>query len=128
MTVALSVGVDDLPLWEGTTEAEKARLDAIQRAHDHANAQWKETAYAALVTCARRLATLTADDVWQELHGAKPATHNLSALGPLFLIAARKGLIRKTGRMVPTILTQRHRDVTEWASLNLDPAETARAS
>lgn len=128
MTLALSVGVDDLPLWEGTTEAEQARLDAIRRVHEHANAVWKETAYAALLTCARRYAVFTSDLVWAELKGSKPATHNLSALGPLFLIAARKGLIRKTGRMVPTTLTQRHRDLTEWASLVLDEQGAARAS
>lgn len=128
MTLSIQVGVDDLPLWEGSTEAEEARLAAIQRAHDHANAVWKETAYAALLTCARRYAVFTADSVWAELKGSTPATHNPSALGPLFLIAARKGLIRKTGRLVPTTLTQRHRDLTEWASNIMDQEEIARAS
>ena len=128
MTLAIQVGVDDLPLWEGSTEAEEARLEAIRRAHEHANAVWKETAYAAVLACARRLAVFTADSVWAELQGSKPATHNPSALGPLFLIAARKGLIRKTGRLVPTTLTQRHRDLTEWASNIRDEQEVARAS
>lgn len=128
MTLAIQVGVDDLPLWEGSTEAEQARLAAIKAAHDHANAVWKETAYTAIVTCARRLAVLTSDDVWAELKGSKPATHNPSALGPLFLIAARKGLIRKTGQVVPTTLPRRHRDLTEWASNILDQEEIARAS
>ena len=128
MTLSLSVGVDDLPLWEGSTEAEQARLDAIQRAHEHANAVWRETAYAAVLACARRFRVFTADSVWAELKGAAPTTHNPSALGPLFLIAARKGLIQKTGRLVPTVATQRHRDLTEWRSLVLDHQETACAS
>ena len=128
MTLALQVGVDDLPLWQTTTEAEQTRQDAIKAAHEHANAAWKETAYAAILTCARRFAVFTADCVWEELKGATPATHNPSALGPLFLIAARKGLIRKTGQVVPTTLPRRHRDLTEWASNILDQEEIARAS
>lgn len=124
--VPRSGGLDDLPLWAGTEQdaarAEAAREAAIQQAHDHANEAWKQVAYAALVAVARRKAVFTADCVWLALHDAKPVTHEPSALGPLFRIAARKGLIQKTGRLVPTTQSQRHRDLTEWRSLIVDAA------
>jgi hypothetical protein len=112
-----SSGVTDLPLFNASLEVQEARERAIQAAHDHANEAWKQAAYSAIVECARRLARLTSDDVWDHLQGSRPATHNPSALGPLFRIAARRGVIQKSGAMVPTRLERRHREVTEWVSL-----------
>ncbi len=110
--------MDDLPLFADLADA--AKEAGIQAAHDHANEQWKQTAYAALVEVARRLARFTAQDVWAHLKGAKPATHEPSALGPLFLIAARHGICAKTGRYVRPVTTTHHRDVAEWESLIVD--------
>jgi hypothetical protein len=119
---APSPGVVGLPLWTETDQAaaEKAREEAIQRAHEHADRKWRETAYAAILTVARRLSKFTADDVWAELKGSSPKTHNASALGPLFRIAAGKGICRKTGEQRPTVQVQRHRDLTVWESCILD--------
>lgn len=119
--------LDGLPMWEAAKQdddalaaAERARTLAIQQAHDHANETWKQAAYSALVEVARKCATFTACDVWAHLKGAKPTTHEPSALGPLFLIAARKGICAKTGRYVRPVTTTHHRDVAEWASCILD--------
>lgn len=112
--------VDDLPLFATDDDAQRARDAAIQQAHDHANETWKQTAYSALVEVARTCATFTSVEVWKHLHGAKPTTHEPSALGPLFLIAARKGICQKTGRYVYPATTTHHREVAEWESLVLD--------
>lgn len=93
-----------------------ARADAISRADTHADAEWKETAYAAIVKCARMRLTFTADEVWEELAHTDATTHEPSALGPVFLRASKAGLIRKTGRTQLSRQTQRHRDLTIWES------------
>lgn len=128
--------LDALPLFESAKQddaalaaSEQARNDAIQRAHDHANAQWKQTAYAAICEVARRNPLFTSDAVWAHLQGAKPATHEPSAIGPLFLLAAKHRICMKTGRYVRSTSTDHHRDVAEWQSLICDATEgVSRAS
>ena len=111
----------DLPLAASSLAVHEATEAGIQAAHDNANTAWKQTAYAAIVTVARRQPRITADDVWRELEGSTPATHNPSALGPLFRIAARNGIIRKIpGEMVMTVLARRHREIQVWESLIQD--------
>lgn len=110
------------PLFAASLEVHEATEAGIQAAHDHANDAWKQTAYAAIVTLARRLPRFTSDEIWKELKDAQPATHEPSALGPLLRIAAHKGLIVKSGEMVKTKLARRHRDVTVWRSLIQDRA------
>lgn len=120
--VPKSGGLQDLPLFADAPAAAAAREAAIQQAHDNANEAWKQNAYAALVAVSRRKEFFTSDDVWEELEGTTAKTHAPSAIGPLFRIAARKGLIQKTNQSLPTVQTQRHRDLTVWRSLNRDAA------
>lgn len=97
-----------------------ARDDGIRRADEHANPEWRDFAESALDWCAHNLATFTADDVWKRLAamGAPPvATHNPSALGPVFMRAARRGRIVKTGRYPLTVNPTRHRNLTEWQAV-----------
>ena len=108
------------PLFAASLAVHEATEAGIQAAHDSANKRWQQVAYAAIVAVARREPTFTADAVWAELQGATPATHALSALGPLFRIAADRGLIRKSGRHLPTTQAQRHRDLVEWRSCITD--------
>lgn len=111
----------DLPLAAASLAVHEATEAGIQAAHDHSNTTWKQTAYAAIVAVARRQPRLTADDVWSELKGSTPATHNPSAIGPLFRIAARNGVIRKLpGELVKTVLERRHREIQVWESLIQD--------
>ena len=100
-------------LFDQPTPSE-ARHDAITRADDHANPEWREQAFTALTKVARMRLTFTADDVWDELAGADETTHNPSALGPVFLRASKAGLICKTGELRLSRQTQRHRDLTVW--------------
>lgn len=97
--------------------AQAARDDGIARAGAHAPAQWREAAQGALAWCSAHHETFTADEVLARLGDVgAPAAHNLSALGPVFLAAARAGDIRKTGTLRPSRLARRHRDLTVWES------------
>lgn len=92
----------------------EARDDAIARADDHANPEWRERAYQAVRKVARMRLDFTADEVWDELADVSETTHNPSALGPVFLRAAKAGVIVKTGELRLSKHTQRHRDLTVW--------------
>jgi hypothetical protein len=111
------------PLWRGDrrnrtieTVALAAREDAIRRADEHADTEWKDRAYAVLVAIAGRGVPFTADDVWDSLAAYSEATHEPAALGPVFRRAAKAQLIRKTGRLIPSRHPRRHRDLTEWVA------------
>lgn len=115
----------DLPLWavpspEKVTTATQAKARAIQTAEDHAAKRWRENAWKALRLCADIMATFCSEDVWDAMQkaGADPleSDRNPSALGPIFLRAARADLIRKTGRTRPSTRDVCHRDLTEWES------------
>lgn len=102
----------------GQLSFDEARSDGIRRADDHADIEWKHDAYDCIALCARRGRPFTADDVVELLEQCNSATHEPSALGPVFLRASRDRLIRKTGRMVPSRFARRHRDLTEWVAVD----------
>ncbi|HEX7828668.1 MAG TPA: DUF87 domain-containing protein [Thermoanaerobaculia bacterium] len=117
-----------LPLFAASLAVHEATECSIQAAHEHADETWKQTAYAAIVCIARRQAKLTADDVWEELKGSTPTTHEPSALGPLIRVAANKRVIRKLpGELVKTRFERRHRELQVWESLIVDSPESAVA-
>lgn len=91
--------------------AQAAREEAIQRVEENAPPSWNREADATIRAVAARGEPFTADDLW-EAGLEKPPTP--AALGPVFLRAAKAGLIRKTGRLIPTRDPVRHRDLTEW--------------
>jgi hypothetical protein len=98
-------------------DAMTARDLAIARSQSNAAPGWKAAAAEAVRWCAQHMATFTTDDVLLRLADQQVTpTHNLSALGPVMLSAARAGVITKTGQLRPTRLAQRHRDLTVWAS------------
>ncbi len=124
-----SDGWSDLPLAATSLAVHEATEAGIQAAHEHADETWKQTAYAAIVTVARRQKKLTADSIWKELDGSTPKTHNASALGGLIRIAARKGIIKKAvGELVKSELlnekgeARNHREIQVWDSLIMDQA------
>lgn len=91
-----------------------AKEDAIGRADTHADSDWKEAAYRAVCDVAERLVDFTADDIWPLLERSGESTHEASALGPVFLRAARENLIEQTGEMRQTRFARRHRKLTVW--------------
>ncbi len=95
-------------------DAAAAMEDAIGRANAHADSDWKEAAYQAVVEVAGRMRDFTADDVWPLLEQSGEWTHEPAALGPVFIRAARAGVIEQTGEMRQSRYARRHRKLTVW--------------
>lgn len=98
-------------------DAIAAKEVGIRQADENADEGWKEAAYSAVLVFSETLSTFTADDVWDAIERDFPnaSTHEPAALGPVFLRAARAGLIQKTGQLRMTRNSRRHRDLTVWA-------------
>ena len=90
--------------------------EAMNRAYVHADESWRIAAYAAVQRLARKQRDLTTDDVWDAIP-AEFETHEPRALGPIMAMAARNGIIRKTGTWKETTRPAAHqRPVAVWAS------------
>lgn len=113
--------VDTHPSLFDPPAAAAAKSEAIEKVELNAAEQWKVDAFAAVKHLAETRSEFTADDVWERLLLVYPdsTTHQPSALGPIFLRAARQNLIRNTHMVVPTKIARRHRDITVWKSLVL---------
>ena len=102
--------------------ADLNRLDAIQRADDHADPDWHDVAYGCVLAVARRCATFTTDEVLIELAN-HPAitTHEPRALGPVMMRAQRANVIAATDQFVNSEAVSRHRAPKRvWASLIIE--------
>lgn len=93
---------------DGTAERE----EAIARADEHADPDWKEIAYRAIVWLARVYSEFTTDDVWDAMVRWYPqaTTHEPRALGAIMRKAARNGVIEKTDRVRESIRPVCHRN------------------
>lgn len=96
--------------------ATEAREHGIAQVEDNADEEWRMIAGHVVMLLAATGEPFTADHVvatleaeWPDVH-----THNLAALGPVIRTAARNGEIVKTGRLVPSTIARRHRDLVEW--------------
>lgn len=96
-------------------EARRQADAAIERAYNGADPEWKAAAAWAVFYVAKNKRVFTGDDVWAV---GLPRPREPRALGPIMLRAAKKGLIRKTGRMVPSAVPKDHMNPHyEWESL-----------
>ena len=78
--------------------------------------EWRARALDALHVVARRQAELTGDDVWQQL--GEVDDRYAAAMGPIFRMAAKAGVITSTGRFVESQRPSRHRcGIRVWRSL-----------
>lgn len=115
---------DDLSRERAAMAATKAATEAaIAQVDENADEAWKAAALEAIRLCALEHTEFTADEVWVRL-AERPdlSTHEPAALGPVFLRAARAGWIHNTDRRRKrSILAQRHRELTIWASLLQQP-------
>jgi len=76
----------------------------MEQVDDAADKNWKQVANAAIRATARRLSTLTADDVWETLEGwGVPAPREPRALGPRMTHAVKEGWIIRTDEYRPSI-------------------------
>lgn len=102
----------DLFDWDAARQSREA---AMGRADDHADADWKDAALAAVYAAALERQTLTSEHVLP-LIDKRYTTHDLRALGPVLVRAAKLGWIEKTGQYQPS--ARRHMSpLTLWESL-----------
>lgn len=99
--------------------ADQSRTDAIQRADDHADPDWRDVAYDCVVAVAQRCAMFTTDQVIDELaKHPTVSTHEGRALGPVMMRAQRNNIIVATDQFVNSEAVSRHRAPKRvWASL-----------
>jgi hypothetical protein len=71
----------------------RARNEAMSRVEANADPEWKDEALAIIIKVAESQYVLTPDDIWE---AGLSTPHSPSALGPVMVTAASKGLIRKT--------------------------------
>ena len=90
---------------------------SIDQVEENADENWKNVARWCLLSLAETKEEFTADDLVELLENESVKTHNLAALGPIFLKASRAGWIANTGRMERTRISRRHRKITVWKSL-----------
>lgn len=91
-----------------------ARDEAIGRADDHADTEWKRHAEQVIAWTARALGEFTTDDVWDRI-GSGFSTHEPRALGALMKRLATRGVITPTERYRTSKRTECHnRPVRVW--------------
>lgn len=84
-----------------------AKHEAMERVEEHADDEWKDAAYKAVLLAANVYENFTSDDV-MELIPPEVETHEHRALGPVMLRAAKAGLIVKTGMVRNSDRRSRH--------------------
>lgn len=98
---------------EREAEAKRLRDEGIRRSDTHAATSWKRHADEAIDYAARRLAELSADDVWIVLDGwGIPRPREARALGARMLSAVRRGSIDPTDRYRPSTRPELHQSPT----------------
>ncbi len=98
---------------------EEGKRSGMTQAGTNADPEWKDAAYAAVQSVARRLPEFTTDDVWQVLDAdgvARP--HEPAAMGCIMRKAALAGVCEKTRDWRKSTQRTNHaRDVQVWRSL-----------
>lgn len=93
-------------------QGELNKAEAIERV-TIGNSDWVARAYPIACQVARRLVTLTSDDVWEAIPGAGPRERR--AMGPVMQAMSRAGLTRPTGRYVRSRRAECNaRPLREW--------------
>ena len=95
-----------------------ATNNAIQRADENANINWKTMALAVIRDVARTKPFLTADDIREVLDTKDVCTHDTSALGGVIRQAVKAGYITGTGEYKKSERPATHRrPLPLWQSL-----------
>ncbi len=91
----------------------QAADQAIAAVDDAARHDWKTTADEAIEDTARRLAVLSADDVWKTLDRWEiPRPREGRALGPRMKVARSRGIIEPTGGFISSERPELHSSPT----------------
>ena len=106
---------DPAPTELDTAKSRAARDEAIDRAEKHAREIWMQLALDIIHRLARADRAFTSDDVWA---AGLPKSREPRALGAAMRLAAKRGIIRKTGSWVETRQVLRHSaPIAEWVGV-----------
>lgn len=74
----------------------------MQQADENANEKWKHIFDGCVLAAARKKSEITSDDVLAEIEALPraPETHNLAAIGPAMIRAAKMGILKGTDRTI----------------------------
>ena len=74
----------------------------MKQADDNAKEEWKHWFDGCVLAAAKKKPEITSDDVLAEIEALPhaPETHNLAAIGPAMIRAAKMGILRGTDRTV----------------------------
>lgn len=112
---------DDVKRWADEREAGRAGKETgMARALSGAAKAWLDHAYGCLIILAASGAPFTSEDVTEMAGLPTGATgqHSNNAVGALMNAAAREGIIRKTGRHVPSrVQTSHATEINEWRGI-----------
>jgi len=93
------------------TASAVARDHAIQRVDQHAEPDWKEHAYTAVLETAREQPDgFIVDDVWPRIPDTVEAPHELRAMGAVMRRAQRDGMIVPTRDFLLSARVTAHRN------------------
>ena len=82
----------------------------MKQADDNAKEDWKHWFDACVLAAAKKKPEITSDDVLAEIEALPhaPETHNLAAIGPAMIRAAKMGLLRGTDRVKRSDRPEKH--------------------
>lgn len=91
--------------------------EGIRTSYDNAKQEWKLAATEALWKLCRERDFVTSEDVIHDLQLKNIKTHNLSALGGVFLRAKNNGWIKSHGITFSMRKSRHHAPIRKWKSL-----------
>lgn len=98
--------------------AETAKREALAQVETHAAPDWKDYALETVKQVAQHCSEFSTDRVLEALQDSPITTHELRALGPVMVAAARAGYIVATDRFENSASVSRHKAPKRiWASL-----------
>ncbi len=82
----------------------------MEQADEHAKPDWKHWFDGCVLAAAKKKSEITSDDVLAEIEALPqaPETHNLAAIGPAMIRAAKMGILRGTDRVKRSERPEKH--------------------
>jgi len=87
--------------------ARVSREEGIKKVEEHADPDWKDIAYEAVLRTSRDLDSFIVDEVWKRMPRGF-STHENRAMGAVIRRAVSRGVISKTSEYRPSSKTSSH--------------------
>lgn len=103
-------------IFDQFNKAEREKQEGINLSYAHADSVWKKTVREVLLEICKSKAEFTTDILWDKLGELGVHTGEPRALGAIIQGAHRSGMIKPTGKYVPSY--RRHKSpIILWQSL-----------